>query len=108
MRTRKRAATPKARLKVGAWYSIVYGFSRKDVCVVQIAGDRILVEHPDWNLSGAKWMTEYSLFKGVTSSSGFFIKNYHDPKFLGYGRPRWFWGRIRRWTNCFGTLYTKP
>lgn len=99
MKTRKRADTALSRLKVGAWYNMAYGFERKDFCVIAINDEDIVLESPWYSLSDSLIIDVQKMF-----SRG----SYYDPKFLGYGKPRWFWGRIRRWTDCIGTLYTRP
>lgn len=86
-----------SKLKVGAWYSIEYGFFRKNVCIIKMQDGLVLLEHPDWLLSDAKWMTTVEFFSPM-----------HSPIFLGYGKPRRIGGWIRRTFDCFCTLYTKP
>lgn len=86
----------KARLKVGAWYSIEYGFGRRDFCVIAIKCGVVLLENPRWLLSDSEWMT----------TDEFFGRS--NPIFLGYGKRRPIGSRIRRLTDCFCTLYSKP
>jgi hypothetical protein len=90
-------ANARAGLKVGAWYSVIYGFTRIDFCVIDQRPGMVLLENPKWNLSDSEWMDVDELFG-----------QHCDPIFLGYGKPRIFVGRIRKCTDCFGTLYTKP
>jgi hypothetical protein len=98
--TRRKKITPQSRLKVGAWYRMNFcdGDYLNTVCVIEIRKDgKILTECPNHLLAHCRLWTPKEMFHGR-----------FKPVFLGYGKPRPIMGRIRRWTNCFGTLYTKP
>jgi len=85
------------RLRVGAWYSIQYGSQRINFCVIHLFPGFVVLECERWLLSGAETMEVDELF-----SERF------NPIFLGYGKRRWFWGWVRKKTDCFGTMFTKP
>lgn len=107
-KAKRRAATPRSRLKVGAWYQLHLGgkpFAR--VCVIALSPTHLLLEDPQHLLSSAETKSLDDLFVGPEWGTTRF-KNYYNLVFLGYGKPRWFWGRVRRWTDCYGTLYTLP
>lgn len=84
------------KIKPGAWYSIVYGFDRQLFCVIQVSEDGLIIlETPNWCLSDALQLTTEQFIE-------------HHPKFLGQGKRRFIVGMLRKWTDCMGTLYTKP
>lgn len=109
---RKRAANPRSRCRVGAWYQLhLNGEPFTKVCVVKMTPTHVLLENPEHLLSAARWASLDTLFIGPewrSLSGAQRFKNYYNPVFIGYGKSRWFWGRVRRWTDCFGTLYTLP
>lgn len=90
----------KSKLKVGAWYSFK---SRHlldtNFCVLEIKKDgKIICEVESW-LYGNKLTFENkeALFNW-----------FYCPEFLGYGRKTFIRAFIRKSTNCFFTIYTKP
>lgn len=99
---------------MGAWYLLHLERDPaplKVVCVIAIKGHLVTLECPSHLLSDAEVMDIDTLFIGPVwyfGGKAERFRNYFSPKFLGYGKPRWFWGRVRRMTNLFGTLYTRP
>lgn len=103
----------RARLKVGAWYSVKYGEFLTIFCVIAIRGNKILAENPDWNLCDSEWFDIEEFFMSKKESRQQYLAKDRfiyplNAKFLGYGKPRWFMWRVRKLTQCYGTLYTKP
>src|SRR5947207_431638 len=85
------------KLRVGAWYSVQYGWDRRSFCVIHMSPGTLTLECPNWLLSAAQTMPIDTFFS-----------DQFNPLWLGYGKRRWFWGWIRRRTDCIGTLFTKP
>lgn len=86
-----------SKLKPGAWFSVNYGFTRIIFCVLEIVDGNVKAECRSFLYSSSKTFTIRELCTG-----------WFNPKFMWYGSPRFFMGRIRRWLDCWGTIYSLP
>ena len=64
------------RLSVGTWVLMPYGYDLHKFCVLERAGDKVLIGKPNWLVSSAIWFSiEYLEVQGGT--------------ILGDGKRRW-------------------
>lgn len=96
MKTISGVEISKSRLKLGAWYSIEWGFGRIDVCVIKITPHSVEWEHPKWCHSHSIKMDNHTFFISKSAT------------FLGYGKIRPIGSWFRKNTDCWATIYTKP
>lgn len=87
----------KAELRPGAWYSIQYGYKRRDVCVLSVTNGIIEWEMLSWLYSDRERMKDETFFG-----------DFHAAKFIGYGKFRPVGSIIRKTFGCWGSIYTKP
>lgn len=102
MKTRNRRNHVIAELRAGAWYSFFFGYERHEFCVLAVfmRSDGhlyALLENPRWNFRGSMTMPVAMMFAPERRA-----------RFMGYGRFRPIGSRIRRWLNCWCSIYTKP